>query len=147
MDKKTFKKITKEIFTQYGFVTVGKQYVLELRDVAIVAELLSCRGIRSFEYYFSIYQLYDPVYGPAVPVEKRYDTYTYHRLYHNLLEKGEYGYGIKFEIYEEDEYRSMLTCMLHSTFDPYKENALQYLKENAYRLTLKPQAEAFLRTL
>ena len=70
MDQKAFNKVTKEVFTQYGFYKSGKKtYILPLKEVDIVVQYCSWRGVRYFGYYFSLRVLHDE----NIPIEKRCD--------------------------------------------------------------------------
>lgn len=140
MDKRIFNKKTKEIFIEYGFSKQGNYYILLLDDVTIVVKFCSWRGVKSFNYYFSINALYDS----SVEFKGRWDTLVEIKMEHDLSAKGYHRHEILYEEYEEDEYRKLLTNMLHSCFDPYKENALQYLKDNDYRMTLSKKAREYL---
>ena len=143
MDKKTFNKITKEVFGEYGFVKSKDKYVLELKDVTIVVKFASWRGVKSFNYYFSINELRDP----TVPAEKVSDTLVEIKMEHSSFLEGYHRHEILYEVYEEQEFKDILNRMLHSCFDPYKKSALQYLRENDYRMTLSKNAREYLGVL
>ena len=70
MEKRVFNKLTKEIFLEYGFIKDKNNYILNLEDVTIVVRFRSWRGVKSFDYYFYINDLYDD----SVPFEKRFDS-------------------------------------------------------------------------
>lgn len=55
---------------------------------------------------------------------------------HNQLTQGYHKHEILFEQYTQDEYKILLTNMLYLYFDPYKINALQFLKDNNHKLCL-----------
>jgi len=133
MDKKTFNKITKNVFTEYGFIKQKNAYILLLDEVTIVVKFCSWRGVKSFDYYFSINNMHDS----SIPLDKRYDCISEIKMEHSPSAQGYHQHEILFEEYSEDEYRDMLTKMLHSYFDPYKEDALQFLKVNYWELTTK----------
>ena len=63
---------------------------------------------------------------------------------HDPLAKGYHKHEILYEEYEEEGYRNLLTNMLHSYFDPYKKDALQFLKDNDYCMCLSKKAKEFL---
>jgi len=65
MEKRVFNKLTKEIFLEYGFIKKNN-YILILEDVTIVVKFCSWRGVKSFNYYFYINDLYDDL----IPFEK-----------------------------------------------------------------------------
>ena len=140
MEKKTFNKMTKEIFTEYGFSKQGNHYILLLNDVTIVVKFCSWRGVKSFNYYFSINALYDS----SVASKDKSDTLIEIKMEHDLSARGYHRHEILYEEYGEEEYRNLLTNMLHIYFDPYKENALQHLKENDYRMCLSKKAREYL---
>ena len=132
MEKTAFNKITKEVFTKYGFLKKKDFYVLKLNDVTIVVKFRSWRGVKSFNYWFSINQINDC----TLPDDKKGDTLIEIKMEHNLSAQGYHRHEILFEEYTEEEYREMLTNMLHSYFDVYKENAFKYLRDNDYRMSL-----------
>lgn len=140
MDNKTFNKITKEIFTNYGFNKKGNKFLLQLQDVSIVVRFSSWRGVKSFNYYFSINKLYDC----SVPIEERSDSLIEMKMEHSPSAPGYHSHEILFEKYTEDEYKGMLTHMLHAYFDPYKKDALKFLKENDYQMCLTKKSREFL---
>ena len=45
-----------------------------------------------------------------------------------------------FEKYSEAEYRELLYNMIHHYFDSYKNNALQFIKNNEYRMCLSKKS-------
>lgn len=47
---------------------------------------------------------------------------------------------ILYEEYDEAECRRILDYLLHTYFDPYKQDATQYVKDNYQKLTLQPAA-------
>ena len=140
MDQKTFKRVSKEIFLEYGFELLGKTYVLVLEDITLAVNYRTCRGIRSFDYYYFINALHDE----TEPFERKYDSAAEIHMEHDPSRKGYHSYHLAFEEYAEGDYRQLLTSMLHAYFDPYKENALQYLKENALRFGLREQGQKYL---
>ena len=140
MEKSVFNKITKEVFLEYGFKKDGNTFLLLLHDISIVVRLSSWRGIKYFNYNFAIYNLYDA----SVPYNKRYDSLFEIKMEHTPTLSGYQAHEILFEKYEESDYREMLTKMLHSYFDPYKIDALQYLRDNDYRMCLRKNVREFL---
>lgn len=140
MEKKVFNKITKEIFLEYGFIKEKNNYILNLEDVTIVVKFCSWRGVKSFNYYFYINELYDE----SVPFEFNRGMFTEIKMEHNTELRGYHRHEILFEEWTEEEYRELLNKMLHSYFDPYKENALQFLKDNEYRMVLSEKARIYL---
>ncbi len=140
MEKRIFNKITKEIFLEYGFKKVKNKYVLTLDDVTIIVKFCSWRGVKSFNYYFYINELYDK----TIPFEKRSDSLVEIKMEHTPTLRGYHAHEILYEEYEEMQYKEMLKNMLHCYFDPYKENALQYLRDNDYRMWLTKKAREYL---
>ena len=58
--------------------------------------------------------------------------------------RGYHAHEILYEEYDEMKYKELLTTMLHRYFDPYKNNALQYLKDNDYCMCLTKKARQYL---
>ena len=143
MDKKLFNKVTKKIFLEYGFIKKNKKFILQLQDVSVVVYFASWRGVKSFNYYFSINELYDS----SIPVEQRSDTLVEIKMEHNQSAKGYHKHEILFEQYTEEEYTNLLSNMLHSYFDAYKENAIRFLKDNAYSMCLTQKVKMYLGLL
>ena len=141
MDKKEFNKITKEVFVAYGFVKKREIFLLILDEITISCKLYSWNLVRSFNYWISINKLYDD----SIPYEKRYGTYFAIKMEHSPLAEGYHSSEIKYEDYSEEQYRNLLSNMLTTYFDPYKHDALQYVKDNYERLTLRPEGIAFLK--
>ena len=140
MEKKIFNKLTKEIFLEYGFIKDKNNYILSLDDVTIVVRFRSWRGVKSFDYYFYINALYDA----SVPFTKRFDCLFEEHMEHTPELRGYHAHEILFEEYDEIKYKELLTSMLHRYFDPYKNNALQYLKDNDYCMSLTKKARQHL---
>ena len=140
MDKNLFHKITKEIFLEYGFTNKNGKFILVLKDVSIVVFFSSWRGVKSFSYYFSINELYDETF----PFEQRGDTLVEIKMEHDPSAQGYHKHEIIFEQYTENEYRELLVNLLHSYFDVYKENAIKFLKDNAYCMALTLKAKKYL---
>lgn len=140
MVQKSFKQISDEIFLAYGFKKHGKMYVMELPEITLVVNYRTCRGIRSFDYYYFINALYDE----SVPFAKKYDSAVEIHMEHSPSLKGYHSYHLAFEEYTEEDYRQLLTELLHIYFDPYRKNALQHLKENALCLGLREKGQKHL---
>ena len=140
MEKRIFNKLTKEIFLEYGFIKDKNKYILNLEEVTIVVKFRSWRGVKSFDYYFYINDLYDDL----VPFEKRYDSLFEEHMEHTPELRGYHAHEILFEEYDEIKYRELLSTMLHRYFDPYKNNALQYLRDNAHCMSLTKKARQYL---
>ncbi len=140
MEKKDFNKITKEIFVANGFVKKRDTFLLILDEITISCRLYKWNNIQSFNYWISVNGLYDD----SIPYEKRYGTYIAIKMEHSPFAEGYHKSEIKYEEYSEDQYREMLTNMIHCYFDPYKHDALQYVKDNYQKLYLKPEGIAYL---
>ena len=63
---------------------------------------------------------------------------------HDPSAQGYHKHEIIFEQYTENEYRELLVNLLHSYFDVYKENAIKFLKDNAYCMALTLKAKKYL---
>lgn len=140
MDKKSFDKITKEVFLAYGFRKKRDTFILVLDEITISCKLYSWNLVRSFNYWISINGLYDD----SIPYERRYDTYLAVKMEHSPFAEGYHKSEIKYEDYTEAEYREILNSMLNIYFNPYKEDALSYVKNNYEILYLKPEGMAYL---
>lgn len=137
MDKKEFNKITKEVFLNYGFIKYKNKYLLVLDDITIVVALCSWRGVKSFNYYFYINDLYDD----SIPFQFNRGMFIEIKMEHDPLAKGYHKHEILYEEYEEEGYRNLLTNMLHSYFDPYKKDALKFIKDNESKLILTKETK------
>lgn len=135
MDKKEFNQITKEIFTEYGFKKKQERYFLLLDEIMISCQLYTWNGVRSFNYWVSVNAAYDD----SVPIEKRIGSYVATKMEHTPSAVGYHKAEIVYEEYDEAECRRILNYLLHTYFDPYKKDAIQYLKDNYKRLTIRPE--------
>ena len=134
MDKKEFNRVVKEVFTQYGFKKKRDRYFLIFEDITISCQLYTWNEVRSFNYWVSVNAAYDD----TVPLEKRYGSYVATKMEHTPSAVGYHKAEIVYEEYDDAECRRILDYLLHTYFDPYKENATQYVKDNYQRLTIKP---------
>ena len=66
------------------------------------------------------------------------------KMEHDLFANGYHRHEILFEAYDENDYAKLLTRMLHFYFDVYKEDALQFLKNNACDVYLSHKAKEYL---
>lgn len=135
MDKKEFNRIVKEVFTQYGFKKKRDRYMLLFDEVMISCQLYTWNGVRSFNYWVSI----NAVYDDSVPLEKRGDSYVCIKMDHSPEAVGYHKAEIVYEEYDEEECRRILNYLLHTYFDPYKQDATQYVKDNHEWLTIRPE--------
>lgn len=140
MDNKVFNRITKEVFLNYGFSKQKKYYILPLSDVTIVVIFRSWRGVKSFDYIFFINELYDS----TIEFEDKYDTKIWIHMEHDPTLSGYRCHEILVEEWTEEEYRELLGRMLHSYFDPYKADALQFLRDNDSNMYLTKKARQYL---
>lgn len=140
MDQKLFNKITKDVFTEYGFVKQKSKYVLVLNDVTITVRFGSMRGIKSFNYCFYLNRFYEPSWG----AENKSDLLIEIKMEHDTSAGGYHRHEILFEQYAEEEYKNMLNQMLHSYFDPYRNNALQFIKDHHEEFPLSERTRIFL---
>ena len=136
MDKKEFNQIVKDVFIQYGFIKKREKYFLILDEVTIGCQLMSWNMVRSFNYWVSITALCDE----TTPLEKRGDTYICIKMEHTPTAVGYHQSEIVYEEYDETECRRILNYLLHTYFDPYKQDAIQFIKDNHRQLTLMPRA-------
>ena len=140
MEKKIFNKLTKEVFEEYGFKKCSNYYLLLLDDISIVVRFSSWRCVKYFNYSFAINDLYDE----SIPYNKRFSTIVEIKMEHTPTLPGYKAHEIVFEEYDENQYREMLTNMLHRYFDPYKNNAIQYIKENEKCMCYRKEARLYL---
>ena len=140
MDRKSFDRITKEVFLAYGFMKKRDTFVMILDEITISCKLYSWNSIRSFNYWISVNGLHDD----SEPCEKRYDTYLAIKMEHSPYAEGYHKSEIKYEEYTEMEYSEILNSMLNVYFNPYKEDALKYIKSNYTILHLTPESMAYL---
>ena len=143
MEKRVFNKITKEIFLEYGFIKEKNNYILNLEDVTIVVKFCSWRGVKSFNYYFYINELYDE----SVPFEFNRGMFTEIKMEHTPKLSGYHAHEIIFEKYNEIEYEQMLKNMLRTYFDPYKQDAIKTIKDNEAILLLTKEAKKILNII
>ena len=110
MDKQEFNRITKEVFVAYGFIKKRETFLLMFDEITISCRLYTWNMVRSFNYWISVNGLYDD----STPYEKRYDTYIAVKMEHSPLADGYHCSEIKYEDYTEEQYRNLLTEMLHT---------------------------------
>ena len=115
-------------------------YILSLDDITIEVALRSWRGVKSFNYVFYINEI-DEFSGDP---NAKSSSYIEIKMDHSPLLEGYHKHEILFENYTEDEYEEMLSNMLHTYFDPYKEDSLQYLRDNSCNMCLRKEAREFL---
>ena len=143
MDKKTFNKITKEICLEYGFHKKGKYFLMQLETMSIEMHLSSSLGVKSFNFTIAINELHDD----SQPLENRFDVDFEFKMEHTPSAQGYHKHEILFEEYTEDQYRKMLTYMLHTYFDGFKKEGLKYVKENQIKLCLNKKATEYINKI
>lgn len=132
MDKKTFNEITKDILLDYGFIKSGKKFYLYLPDVVIQLYFTSARGVRYFEYGYSINALDNLTESPRNVLDGRYDNVFGMKLEHSILLEGYHSHDIPYEIYSEEYYINLLEKTVHIHFDPYRDDAIGHIKKDIY---------------
>jgi len=143
MDKKTFNKITKEVCLEYGFYKKGKYFLMQLEDMSIEMHLSSSLGIKSFDFTIAINELHDI----SEPLEKRFDVYIEIKMEHTPSVQGYHKHEILFEEYTEEQFREMLTYMLHTYFDGFKKDGLKYIKGNKVESCLNKKATEYINKI
>ncbi len=140
MEMKLFNKITKEIFTNFGFSKDKKYYILKLKDITLFLWLDSWHGLKSFHYSLSVNALH---YADEL-IEKKQDLAFSVPLDHNANPKGTHQHKLCIEEWTEIQYREILRKLLFEYFEPYKEKGLQYLKEIGHTLSFTEKTQMFL---
>ena len=126
MDKKEFKKITKEVYEQYGFVKKGNLFYLDLDEVLLCSGVFSRNGGRHLSYNFSIKAIHSSDEYQYNDMFEGFDSYEIKMRYQESPNRWG-GYNILYEEISAEEYRENLLKMLPRFFDPYKQNALDYV--------------------
>ena len=139
MEKKIFNKLTKEIFLEYGFVKNKNNYILNLDYITIVVNFCSWRGVKSFNYYFYINDLYDD----SIPFQFNRGMFTEIKMEHSPELPGYKAHEILFEKYTEMEYAQLLKDMLYKYFEPYKKDAIKFIKDNESLLLLTEETKKY----
>ena len=127
MDKKELKKITTEIYEEFGFVKKGRYYYLDLEDVLICSGFPRAYNSIHLAYNFSIKRFHDESeYQP----NNMFDGFESCELRIKIKKdaRGYERYEIIAEDYDAETYRSVLREALHSCFDPFKENAMKHIE-------------------
>ena len=127
MDRKAFNKITNQIFLQYGFFQAKRNtYVLVLEEVDVCVSFVSWRGVKFFDYIYSIRAAWEE----GTPLEQRFEGISI-KMEHNTELEGYHRHEIIFENWTEEAWRIALLQMLHKYFDPFKENAILHIKNQS----------------
>lgn len=132
MDKKELKKVTTLVFERYGFVKKGKYYYLDLDDVRICSGFNTMYGITYLAFTFSIKALHTEEEWTTQNMFDGYDSSEVHFCFDENA-RGLQGSQICFEEWTEMYYSSKLEELLHCYFDPFRENALEHIK-NCYQI-------------
>lgn len=132
MDKKELKKVTTLAFERYGFVKKGKYYYLDLDDVRICSGFNTMHGITYLAFTFSIKVLHTNEERTQTNMFDASDSSEIQFCFDENA-RGLQGSQICFEEWTEMYYRSKLEKLLHCYFDPFRENALEHIK-NGYQI-------------
>jgi len=156
-------KITQRLFEEYGFITYGRYYHLDLPDVLVTATLdhppsyygkcyelsynLSIKALHANDEMKpnDIFTGYDAAGLISTvkfnPNDKRHEragaSYCKYFPIQREIKQGtcfdteplKLEYRIYYEELREEEYINDIRERLHRYFDPFKENALEYIKE------------------
>ena len=133
MDKKEFNRIVKDVFTQYVYQKRRERYYLFFDEITISCQLYTWNGVRSFNYWVSVNAAYDD----SIPFEQRYGSYLAIKMEHSPSAEGYHKAEIAYEKYDEAECRRILNGLLHSYFDPFLQDATQYVKDHYEELHIK----------
>lgn len=143
MDKKELKKITTEIYEEFGFVKKGRYYYLDLEDVLICSGFLRAYNSIHLAYNFSIKRFHDESeYQP----NNMFDGFESieHKIAVNMNEKGYSRYEIRAENYDSETYKMVLKEALHRCFDPFKENAMKHIERGYGEIGYLGEKQKFL---
>lgn len=147
MDIKEFKKITKKTFESYGFKTEGKCYYLDLEDILIVACLYPMHGSHILLYNFSIKAIHTNSERKKNDFFSGFDCrpcYTY-----DINGK----HFIDYTVLSAADYTADLTERILRYFEPFKENALDYISNarfipdknsSSHRFMITKKAQEYL---
>ena len=127
MDKKQLKKVTTQIYEEYGFVKKGKYYYLDLEDLLICSGFDSMYGVMYLAYNFSIKAIHSEEERKPNNMFDGYDS-TQNEIYFDKYAKGYHVREIRFEDWTEEFYTDKLRKLLHYYFDPYKKDAFAHIK-------------------
>ena len=144
MDKKELKQITTKVYEEYGFVKKGKYYYLDLKDVIICSGFSSRYGGIYLMYNISIKALHSI---SEIKLDNIFDGYDSGG---NAICFEEKKYIINYLDYNCCQYEDELKKVLYKHFEPYKLDALNYLRRMEFSqegIPLKISAKEFLRKL
>ncbi len=131
MDKKEFKKITKEVYEKYGFKKKGNLFYLDLDEVLLCSKISYCRGVTYLAYNFSIKAAHSVVEYRNNDMFEGFESHEI-LIYYTPAAEGYHKQEIPYENLTAEEYAERLSQILPRYFEPYKKNALKYI-ERCYR--------------
>lgn len=126
MDVKQFKFLTKQIYENYGFTKKGKYFYLDLNDVIICSGVLNTYNYSFFAYNISL----KAIHSAQEYKNNMFDGYDCHAIdmYYTPNASGYLKKAVNYEKYSTEEYCKRLSELLKKYFDPFKEDALEYIK-------------------
>ncbi|MCL2540119.1 MAG: hypothetical protein FWE53_01640 [Firmicutes bacterium] len=124
MDKKEFFRITQEVFAEYGFKVDGKYFYLDLSEVHITAVLAKAHGIYFLGYNFSIKAIHEGEIKPR-------DEFAGHDSHLINMSNYKNERWLEYENMPKETYINDLKEMLPRYFNPYKKDAIGYIKKIA----------------
>lgn len=134
MDQRTFNRVTKEVFLQYGFCKEERnRYVLRVdEEINVVVDFASWRGIKYFDYFFEIPKLHDP----SIPRKEWVGVALGDKLEYREDLRGYQNHEILIEEWTEEEWREKLNYMLHKYFDSFKEDAIKHIRSHVFLMSV-----------
>ena len=126
MDRKQLKKITTEVYEEYGFVKKGRYYYLDLDDVIICSGFAYSYGVTYLAYNFSVKAVHSDSERLPNNMFDGYDSME-EIIYFDRKAQGYHRKEICFDVWSEDYYAARLKELLHYYFDPYKEDAINHI--------------------
>ena len=127
MDKKQLKKVTTQIYEEYGFVKKGKYYYLDLEDVLICSGFFSIYSVTLLIYNFSVKAIHSNDERKPNNMFDGYDS-GQNDIFFDENAEGISKSEIRFEDWTEEYYTNKLRELLHYYFDPYKKDAFAHIK-------------------
>ena len=146
MDKKELKKITTKIYEEYGFVKKGKYYYLDLPDVVLCSGFFTVNGIMNLSYNFSLKAVNTEESRKPNNMFDGYDSIEI-KMNFNPMAQGYHKHEICVDTWTEDFYVAKLKEVLHYYFDPYKKDALNYIKRASKEAGLVNDGEIILLSI
>ena len=143
MDKKQLKKVTTQIYEEYGFVKKGKYYYLDLEDLLICSGFDSMYGVMYLAYNFSIKAIHSEEERKPNNMFDGYDS-TQNEIYFDKYAKGYHVREIRFEDWTEEYYTDKLRELLHYYFDPY--TLARFLSRETGSPYIRPENRTLSRT-